>query len=98
MPLNDEAPASVLVSSTDDPCSLLDDLGDELRNRGTTARELLAITFKLDGRRITVCTRRLPVPDRYPDLSHIFDLIGRTCSDQDITVVSSAASLSSRTE
>lgn len=70
----------------DDPCSLLDHLGNELRKRGTTARELFAITFKQNAGRITVSTREQPLPDRYPHLSDILDDIGRTCRDQGIAV------------
>ena len=75
-----------MISPTDDPCSLLDHLGDELGKRGTTARELLTITFKLDGGQVTVNTRQQPLPDRYPHLSVILGDIGRMCRDEGIAV------------
>jgi hypothetical protein len=73
-----------LISPTDDPCFLLDHLGDELRNRGTAARDLLAISFKPDHGHVTVSTRKQPLSDRYPQLAQIFDDIGRTCRDEGI--------------
>jgi hypothetical protein len=75
-----------LISPTDDPCFLLDHLGDELRKRGTVARDLLAITFKPNDGQVTVSTRQQPLAERYPHLSDIFDDIGRTCRDEGIAV------------
>ena len=78
--------APVLIAPTDDPCFLLDHLGDELRKRGTAARDLLAISFKTHDGQITVSTRMQPLPERYPHLSEILYDIGRTCRDEGIAV------------
>ena len=70
----------------DDPCFLLDQLGDELHRRGTAARDLLAITFKPNDSEVTISTRQQPLAERYPHLSEILDDIGRTCRDEGIAV------------
>ena len=75
-----------MISPIDDPCFLLNHVGDELRKRGTTARDLLAIIFKPNDGQVTVSTRLQPLPDGYPHLSEILDDIGRTCRDEGIAV------------
>lgn len=75
-----------MIAPTDDLCFLLDHLGDELRKRGTAARDLLAISFKTHDGQITVSTRMQPLPERYPQLSEILDDIARTCRDEGIAV------------
>ena len=69
-----------------DPCFLLGLVADELGKLGTTARDLVAITFPSDSDQIAVSTRLQPLPDRYPELSEILDDIGRTCRDEGIAV------------
>jgi hypothetical protein len=75
-----------LIPPTDDPRLLFDHLGDELRRRGTAARDLLTITFQMHDGQVTVSTRKHPLPERYPRLSEILDDIGRTCRDEGIAV------------
>ena len=70
----------------DDPCFLLDYLGDELRKRGTAARDLFAIKFRPEDDRVIVVTRGHPLSERYPRLAEILDDIGRTCRDEGIGV------------
>jgi hypothetical protein len=70
----------------DDPCFLLDHLGDELRKRRTTARDLLAIKFRSEDDHVIVVTRQQPLSERYPQLSEILDDIGRTGRDEGIGV------------
>ena len=70
----------------DDPCFLLDHLGDELRKRGTSARDLLAIKFRSEADHVIVVTRKQPLSERYPQLAEILDDIGRTCRDEGIGV------------
>jgi hypothetical protein len=69
-----------------DPCYLLGLVADELDQRGTEARNLVAITFRADGDQIEISTRLHPLPDRYPELPEILDDIGRTCRDEGIAV------------
>jgi hypothetical protein len=75
-----------MVSPTDDPCFLLDQLSDELGQRGTAARDLLVISFRQDRGHVTVSTRKQPLSQRYPQLTEILDDIGRTCRDEGIAV------------
>jgi hypothetical protein len=75
-----------LIPPTDDPRLLFDHLGDELRRRGTAARDLLTIIFQMHDGRVIVSTRQQPLPERYPRLSEILDDIGRTCRDEGIAV------------
>lgn len=70
----------------DDPCFLLEHLGDELRHRGTSARDLLAIKFRAEADHVIVVTRKQPLSERYPRLAEILDDIGRTCRDEGIGV------------
>ncbi len=70
----------------DDPRFLLDHVSDELRIRGTAARDLLAIKFRSEDDHVIVVTRKQPLSERYPQLSEILDNIGRTCRDEGIGV------------
>jgi len=70
----------------DDPCFLLGHLSDELRKRGTAARELFAIKFSTENDHVVVVTRKRPLSERYPELPEILDDIGRTCRDEGIGV------------
>lgn len=76
----------MLNPAMDDPCFLLGLVADELGKRGTTARDIVAITFPADGNQIAVSTRLEPLSDRYPELAEILDDIGRTCRDEGIAV------------
>lgn len=78
--------SALLIPPTDDPRLLFDHLGAELRRHGTAARDLLTITFQPHGGQVSVRTRRQPLSERYPQLSEIFEDIGRTCRDEGIAV------------
>jgi hypothetical protein len=74
------------ILNADDPRFLLEHLADELRKRGTAARDLLAIKFGTNDDQVVVVTRQQPMSERYPRLSEILDDIGRTCRDEGISV------------
>jgi len=69
-----------------DVASFLREIGEELANCRTSARELTALAFEADGRDISIRARREPHAPYYPPLDAILEKIGATCLAQGITV------------
>jgi hypothetical protein len=65
----------------------LNAIAEELAERGTTSRELVALQFEPERRNLRVLVRRQRHPANYPSLEDIIRMVCQTCEQEGITVL-----------
>jgi hypothetical protein len=61
-------------------------IAEELAERGTSARDLLALQFEAGSGDLQVVVGREPHPATYPALEEIFGMVSETCEQDGITL------------
>jgi len=64
----------------------LNAIAEELEDRGTSSRDLLALQFEAESGDLKVHVGRKPRPAHYPSLENIFGRVCDTCEEDGITL------------